>query len=249
MSTWTCKVHRRIRRRGLAATLALSLTGVLSGCIDGHQKDGGLSRDPQNFAAQQVLSGASLFNGDVIIRTPPGYCVDGDSLRARGTSFALIAACPLLQGRPDSAADPVLITVTGQPHDGPLPNVTAMVATMQPARAIEAIAGDELTIVHLLGGTPGPLADGDARHWRAVMLVNGHLLSLALFAPDGSPLADRAGLGLLGALADAIRKASPTRTTAAPAAASAASRENAATPARKAGNGLLGRLSLARKSG
>jgi hypothetical protein len=204
---------------------------------------------PADFAAKQVLSGASLFDGAVIIRTPPGYCVDGDSLLTKGTSFALIAACPLLQGRADADVDPVLITVTGQAHDGPLPDIAAMAATMQPARAIEAIEGDGLTVLHLFSGAPGPLAGSDPRHWRGVMLVNGHMISLALFAPDGSPMADRAGLGLIGALSEAIRKASPTGAPAPSGAAPSALQKNPATDDRNPRPGLLGRLSLALKTG
>lgn len=243
MSTWTCKVHRLHRRGGLAATLAFSLSGCLDVATPATASGGSV-----RLAAQQVLNGASLFGGAVILRPPPGYCVDGDSLRARSPAFALIAACPLLLGQPRADAAPLLMTVTGQAHEGPLPDAAALAALVGSATVLETLTGDGLTLVHLQGGAPGPLAGSDARHWRAVMQVNGYLLSMALFAPDGSALADRAGLVLIGALAEATRAVSQNAGSD-PAVAVVSAPGNAATDITKGVSGPSGRLSLAGETG
>lgn len=224
MSTWTCKV----RLLALALPLAAGLSGCIgltaAGTTSTASEPGGpdAAAAADQFAAELVLNGASLFGGAVILRPPQGYCVDGDSLRARGGAFALIAACPLLLGAPDPRVPPLVMTVSGQAHDGPLPDAAALAALMAPARVLSALDADGLAMVHLEGGAPGPLADGDPRHWRAVMSVNGHLLSLALFAPQGARLAGPAGEQMIRQLAEGIRAATAARPRppAAPAASS-----------------------------
>ncbi len=193
---------------------------------------------------------AALLDGAVMLRAPKGYCIDGDSLHPDSPAFALIASCGPTKRQADPDVYPMVVTVSGIAHAGALPEADAVAALMAPARVLEAINGDGLTLVHVHGGgptaarsdAPGPRAGDDPRHWRAVMQVNGHLLSLALFAPEGSPLADRAGLAVIGALAEDIRIANAVRTAAPP------DTGNAATTGGKGLRGLFGRLSLAGKT-
>ena len=224
MSTWTCNRSRRSRHQGLAATPALFLSGlVVAGCDGGLAVGDADATTPADFAAQRVLVETDLVPGAVTLRTPRGYCIDGDSQRSGSRAFALIAACDLLRGTPALNVDPVVMTVTAQAATGPLPSATTLAGLVGADAVLEEIAGDGLTLVRLEGGTPGPLVDGSPQHWRAMLQVNGHLTLLALFAPEGSALADRAGLVLIGALAAEIRAASTAATAgAAPARPAAA---------------------------
>jgi hypothetical protein len=206
MSTWTSRVR-------VATTL--SLTVPLAACL-GELEEGTLAlRAPDTVAAaaeasaaSRVLRRASLAGGKVVIAPPSGYCIDGDSFRPTGPVFALIAPCDSLMGR-SAGAEAVVMTVTAQRSRADLPHADELVALLPRAEVLDAINGDGLTLLHLDGGVPDRIARGDSRHWRGMMDLNGHLLSLGLYAEEGSPMAGKSGIVLIGGLAESIRAASP----------------------------------------
>ena len=53
------------------------------------------------------------------------------------------------------------------------------------------------------------LAGGDARYWRGAFLQGRRVISLALYAPEGSDLAGARGRDFLSDVREAIRNASP----------------------------------------
>ncbi|QYX56616.1 hypothetical protein K1T73_16495 [Roseovarius sp. SCSIO 43702] len=189
----------------LGAALALGGCGDLGG--------GALSAFGESDAPP--LREASLFGGEVVVSGPPGYCIERGSLaKRRGGHVLLIASCESLSGAPDMAVDPAVMTVSVLPRDGAAvqPSADELAATLRPARVFERIDGDGVAIVHLATGGEVGIPGGDAAHWRAAMLINGHLTGLALYAPKGSRVArGAAGQALMIELAERLRARSPVR--------------------------------------
>ena len=65
-------------------------------------------------------------------------------------------------------------------------------------------------IARLSDGGEAVLDGGDPRYWRGAFVQNGHLVGLALYAPDGSALTGRQGADMLRAVRDRIRDLSPS---------------------------------------
>jgi len=188
----------------IRAALALSLAVVLAGCL-------GLTGAPFDVP---VLSEARLANGAVTLKPPAGYCIDARSLSDRpGGGFALIGSCASLTGAATGVlAEPAIITVSTSPAtDGDISTDSrAFQTALGRGRILRAINRDDgLSLLHVEGGARVP-PSADPRHWRGLMLVQGQLLGLALYARQDSPMTGDAGLRLMVELADAIRTDSGT---------------------------------------
>ena len=249
-------VTRTGRLPGLRLAVALAMAGALSGCLGegtggalgflaakpdrAEAEAGGASAQSAQRAAKpkgKPLKSVELVGGKVVIAPPAGYCVDGRSLRRGfGGGFALIASCANLSGQADVTVEPVVMTV--QVQSGlirrELPTAEAMASVLEPARALHKVDGDGLTLVHLDRGGDQALPQGDPKHWRGTMIVNGYMVGLALYAPKGNPMAGTAGRRLILRLAENTLDASPIPDYSA-AAAQAAKPVEAAKAPRKRG--------------
>ena len=70
------------------------------------------------------------------------------------------------------------------------------------------VSSDGLALVHLDAGGELALPGGDPRYWRGGMVINDHLVSLAVYTPRGSRLAGASGRRFITDLARALRTAS-----------------------------------------
>ena len=203
------------RITALVVGLSLSLSGCLATTGTAPGTVGlAVTAGTKSAALRQV----SLQGGQVVVAGPRGYCVDAQNVRRkRNGHFALIASCASLSGAAVGAVEPAVMTVLALPRDAGAeqPSATDLARSVAPARVLEKIDGDGVSIVHLAGGgsrgKPGGIPGGDARHWRAVMLINGHVTGLALYAPKGSAIAGKAGRSVIIDFAEALREASPVR--------------------------------------
>ena len=215
-------------RPGLRATFAAVLIAGLAGCL-GEGSNGGFANgfgllpaaaskpgsDSTSAAADdgrdRALRQATLAGGRLGVRGPRGYCVDPATLR-RGLigGFALIASCNSLSGgwaSPD--VEPVVMTVQVQPalNRRQPPSVAAMAAALAPLQALRTVEEDGLSLVHMASGGDAVLPRGDPKHWRGAMMINGHLVGLAVYAPRGSVFAGTRGQRLIRTLAQGLRAA------------------------------------------
>ncbi len=214
-------VKRRPACRGrLLRVMALAATLPLAGCISpitgGTAQFAQSGGDDQNPQPRKALRRTSLVRGAVIVQGPRGYCIDAESLTSGGVSggFALLASCESLLGKPaDAPVDPAIMTVTVLPFSPrPIqPRAHEMAKALAPHHVLDQINGDGLTIVHLATGGTEISSGVDPKHWRGAMLINGHMIGLAVYAPKGSALSDAAGLEVLIGLAEVLREASPVR--------------------------------------
>lgn len=194
--------------------MVLAAVLPLAGCLGGEPGALGFLASGSEPATRDALRKVSMYEGDVIVRGPAGYCIDRRTLRrGRDGGFVLLASCESLSGLRGHGVEPLLMTITLLP-DAPgatRPTPSEMAALMAPAEVIAAHETTDVTLVHFASGGDGVLDGGDARHWRGGMLLNGHLIGLALYARKGSPMAGKDGRALLTDLARSIRRASPAR--------------------------------------
>ncbi len=200
--------------------MALAATLPLAGCISpitgGTAQFAQSGGDDQNPQPRKALRRTSMVRGAVIVQGPRGYCIDAESLTSGGVSggFALLASCESLLGKPaDAPVEPAIMTVTVLPFSPrPIqPRAHEMAKALAPHHVLDQINGDGLTIVHLATGGTEISSGVDPKHWRGAMLINGHMIGLAVYAPKGSALSDAAGLEVLIGLAEVLREASPVR--------------------------------------
>ncbi|WP_350130408.1 hypothetical protein [Roseovarius sp.] len=194
--------------------VALAAVVPLAGCMGGEPGALGFLASGSEPATRDALRKVQMYDGDVVVRGPAGYCIDRRTLRRdRDGGFVLLASCESLSGLRGHGVEPVLMTISVMP-DAPgatRPTPGEIAALMAPAKVIAAHETTDVTLVHFASGGDGVLDGGDARHWRGGMLLNGHLIALALYAREGSPMAGKDGRALLTDLARSIRRASPSR--------------------------------------
>ncbi len=215
MSIWisSARALRRGPLRGLRPVLMLAAILPLSACLEG------AGPGAIGFGASQVnkdapLSRVGFFRGAVVVEGPQGYCIDSKSVRRRAaSSFALLTSCATLTGNASQAVAPAVITVSILPADPGVvqPGAAEMSAGLAPTRALEEIDGDGIALVQLAQGGDAGIPGGDARYWRASMVINGHLIGLAAYGQAGSAVAGHQGKNLLIDMAENMREASPSR--------------------------------------
>lgn len=200
-------------RAGLAA---LILIGLAACDVAPDAATGGAGRKGLLSSAvgkAPPLQRVTLAGGDVQVVPPEGYCIDAKSRRGSAErGFAAIAACRVLtDGKAGPYVEPVLMTVTTGPRGdaGDLPSPEALSEAAQ-APLIAGSRTDNAVFAHLARGGAAALPGGDRRHWRAAFVANGRLVGLALYAPEGNPMAAEQGADLLLRLKTRIQTDSET---------------------------------------
>lgn len=158
-----------------------------------------------------VVEALSLYNGAVVVRGPRGYCVDADSVRRQPSNrLVFLGSCESLSGTPGVTVPLALIVVNvSEKQPGRTqPAAATIAASAAPKKPLAAIDADGLALVHLDAGGELALSGGDPRYWRGGMVINDHLVSLAVYAPAGSSLAGGSGRRFITDLARALRRAS-----------------------------------------
>lgn len=156
---------------------------------------------------QSPLKQAALFDGRIMLQAPEGYCIDAQSLRSGGRgAFALIASCANLSGAPSEAVPPAVITLTALPRRllAQAPKVEDLAESAAPAKVLMSDQQPGFSLVQLSEGGDAALPGGDPRYWRAGMLVNGHIVGLALYGPEGSEITGESGKKLLVGVASSL---------------------------------------------
>lgn len=241
MSTWISSISFGLFRRALRMAAVL-LVLPLAGCLG--EQSGALSflsSGKTEDVARDVLRKVSLYEGDVVVGGPDGYCIDRRSIRRnKSGGFVLLASCESLSGVRGHEVEPILMTVSVLPDEAgdTRPGVAEIAASMAPHQVLAQREGKTLTLVHFAGGGDGRLPGGDARHWRGASVLNGHLLGFALYARKGSVSAGPEGYRMLVELEKVIRQSSPRRPPASPSSPVA---DTTAPPPRGLGS-LLGGL-------
>ncbi|MGR3453914.1 hypothetical protein [Pseudooceanicola sp.] len=186
------------------------------------------------------LPQAPIAGGDLLIRGPEGYCVEGRSLRNQASGgFALLASCHVMTGgKQNVPVSPVVMTVSAsraEPGQA-VPDRAALARAFAPAQVLTGSTVRGISMVQLASGGEAAVPDADPKHWRGAMELNGYLVLLAVYGPEGSYAADKGGGAMIVELGQALRGARPAR----PATADGRTERTATAPT--AGRGLLGGL-------
>ena len=153
----------------------------------------------------------AFYEGAVTVAGPGGYCIDRASIKSdSGGRFALLASCESLTGQPGFAVVPAVMTVAVLPRSSATapPDAAAMATAVGPDTVRRTEEGDGITLVQLAQGGETILPGGDPRHWRAGIMINGHVVGLAAYGPKDGEIAGQQGSVLLRDLAEALRTAS-----------------------------------------
>jgi hypothetical protein len=196
-----------------AALMALALP--LAACLGEGTSGSGFGLLGASGAGQttQLLRKTELFQGRVVVAGPEGYCIDRQSLRRNSDgAFVLLASCESLSGQTGGAVAPAVLTVSVLPRQASAtsPDAQELAALATGARILQSADEDGLSYVQLSAGGDSLMPQGDPRHWRGGMLVNGHLVGLAVYGAEGSAAAGVMGRSLLRGLARTILSLSPT---------------------------------------
>lgn len=191
-------VLHRLRLVRLGA-LAASLLG-LAACE--------LATRPMSRAPASVLGGAVTVTG------PRGYCVDPAAARETGDSaVVLMGRCKFAL-----AVDPAVLTVSVGPtaSAGVLAAGGAMLTkffTSSEGRAALSRLGraEDVTVLQALTANDAYLLYLSDRavgaYWRAVVGLNGRLVTVSANGTQGAPLAPQSGRGLVDGTLAALRRA------------------------------------------
>ncbi|MCL6284846.1 hypothetical protein M3P21_15035 [Ruegeria sp. 2012CJ41-6] len=194
MNTWTSKVR--------IAALALAL---LAGCDE-------LAAPQQNQALPRSVV---LAGGDIVLRAPRGYCVEQRSIgNGNSNSFALLARCEALgTGAGKNAQGLALITVTTQARaDAVQPDAQAITRSAAPAKPSATRNYGGMPVIRF-DETSHRVRGASKQVWRSGFAANGHVVALALYAEEGSPMLGDRGARLLSELARRTRAASANATS------------------------------------
>lgn len=162
-------------------------------------------------AGREKLSEVRMARGTIIVAAPQGYCFDRRSLKRLGQrGFAVMARCDTLGVRGFfNAHDLAIITVTTAPQspDTPALSLSALEATGNGAPVLSRENRDGLLLVRF-GDGPQPFEGVSPTQWRGAFQVNGQLVGLGLYAPEGSDALTVGGASILADLTRRTRKAS-----------------------------------------
>lgn len=160
-----------------------------------------------------ILESFPVFGGDVVIAGPKGYCLDRSSVVDKaGGAFALMASCHNLSGgKTGNLVDTAVLTVTILPKRLGASQPSSQDLAVKGVKVFEHIDGDGLSLVHLAKGGNLLSKSLDEKYWRGGMLINGHIVGLAVYAPKNSKLAGRSGQRLAIDLAEKLRTVSPVK--------------------------------------
>lgn len=167
-------------------------------------------------AANMAVPSARLANGAVVVSGPEGYCVDASTLRSTlGGGFAAVVSCNILTGGDTGPiVEPVLVTVTVSRANGDAPTPDILAAALE----TELLRNQELssvTVGQMANGGQTAFEGSDKRHWRGAFVLGNRLVGLALYAPEGSPLAGAQGAAFLNIVSSRIRaNSAPTNRSA-----------------------------------
>ena len=202
-----CAQQRLQPRLGIAA---LGLCALLSAC--GQVPGGGFSfAAPGGTGTPSRLTEVRMQGAEVVLAAPRGYCFDPKMLRRDAADgFALLPRCDLLGGPGffgSRNAGVITATIGELPAKGRAPSVSDLADSTPGAHIVARRENGPLPLVKL--DMPGHSAAGASpEHWRGAMVLEGHVIVLALYAPAKSPLLTERGAALLEQMAELTREAS-----------------------------------------
>lgn len=184
-----------------------------------------LSLAASSVAADEVLAPRAVaLDDDFVVLGAPGYCADTSRLDlAHDPSVVLFGSCNALKDNALTAAiDPALVTVTVARRRSIAPDMAALhdlLATAAgraqlsrngDADSVEILdlrIEDGMVLLRSVDTSPGAPPSTGAETWRALLGIDGRLVSVSLTPFADRPLAPEMALATLKAQCDRLRAA------------------------------------------
>ncbi|WP_420004804.1 hypothetical protein [Arenibacterium sp. LLYu02] len=215
-------VQKAVRLR-LAALLVLPF--MVAGCMEGNRLAFAPADElgPRSSLSRGRALTAVFGDGDLVLAAPSGFCFDAQMEKHTDTGgFALMAHCDSLSalGRFRSGEGAMLTATVGSVAlDTPAPSAEALqaafTASRASARVLETRGDRDIPLIKLF--LDDHTAEGaSGTHWRGAFVVHGHLVSVALYAPEGSGYLGEKGARLIREFMRASRNATQLAEESAP---------------------------------
>jgi len=201
MSTWTSRV--------LLAAAGLALAGCTGGIDVGR-------------SAPEVIA---VSERAVVVGGPPGYCIDPSASQDGVKAFVLLGSCASIARDPDAKKPeiPGIMTVVVSSD----PATVQAIASRQPilpdyflsepgrvalsrsgradtVRVFDVRTADDVLYIRLRDTSAGKLPGMSDDYWRALLDVNGRLVTISVIGFDERPMTPDEGFALVRAAAGRV---------------------------------------------
>lgn len=161
----------------------------------------------------------------VVVAGPPGFCVDPSARRDGRESFVLLGSCASIARDPDGATPeiPGLMTVVVSSERNAITDIPgradmlagffrskagrAALSRTGRAESVEVFdirQDGRALFIRARDTSDGPLLGMSQEYWRALLDVNGHLVTVSLIGFEDRPISPEDGLRLVRAAAERI---------------------------------------------
>lgn len=208
----TAATTRRFTRAAALLGIVLSLGACMEGNRLAFAPTDTDSRSP-SIGGGRALT-AVFGNGDLVLAAPSGFCFDAQmETHTDQGGFALLARCERMSaffGRRTEEGALLTATVGSIARGTPPPTTDALrsvfTSNRASARVLESRGEKDLSLVKMY--LDGHNADGASGvHWRGAFVIGGHLVSVALYAPEGSSYLGDKGARLIREFLSVTRNA------------------------------------------
>ncbi len=202
MSTWTSS--------GLLLAAAIGLAACGAG-ID---------------VGRRALQSVAVADRSVVVGGPPGYCVDPAASHDGADAFVLLGSCASILQDPDEPRPsvPAILAVTvssdasssldvaqsGEVLEAYVRSEAGRASLSREGRAdtvtiLEVRRTESTMYIRVRDTSAGQLGGSDDAYWRALLDVNGRLVTVSVIGARSPPMQSEDGLRLLDAAAQRIR--------------------------------------------
>jgi len=184
---------------------------TLSACAGGEgtrlfapPNDAAAAEQAEENRPNVALKSADMARGAIALTPPDGFCIDKTALKQ---TFAVLARCDSLGGVGGALDAPLgmIVVSIAQAPDQSAPQVTAAQLVPSGSAVLDTKVAGDFTVLHLSGDTP---QGTDTQHWRGLIQIGAHLMSLSAFGPEDGRMAGGDGGVILASLAQRTQDAS-----------------------------------------
>ena len=159
-----------------------------------------------------VTRSVSLWQGDLIVAGPSGYCIESDLTNVE-TGFVVLAGCDVLTrgGSVGPVKNAVLIVSVSDDRFRDAISIESVRDTVGETPVVDTMSSEGVSLVQLGSGGETMLSNGDPKYWRGAAKVNGYLVVMTAVSRKDGAAANRDGARLLVNLVHRMVLHSPDR--------------------------------------
>ncbi len=162
-------------------------------------------------APDDVARSVVVRDGGVTIAAPSGFCIDnGMSKSAEG--FVVLGGCDVItRGKAFGPVNNAIIVVSVSQDRADALAGTKRLAAMVGGNPLVTKYEEGVSLIQLETGGDVYIPNGEPKHWHGIATVNGYLVLMSVYSPEGGTASRMSGGDLILNLAQNIRLNSPFR--------------------------------------